>query len=73
MNEIKTMEDIPESFSLGFKPQREFIYNKYLPYSDRIDEESQNQLAEIKTNLSKSVLLKDIRPGAYHWATVLQR
>ncbi|KAG1668701.1 Proteasome activator complex subunit 4 [Nymphon striatum] len=59
--------------SLGFMPQRENIYTNYLPYSDRVDEESQIHLTDIKENLSKAVLLKDIRPGLYRWADALER
>ena len=26
---------------LGFKPQREIVYNKHLPYADAVDEEEE--------------------------------
>ncbi|KAI5692168.1 hypothetical protein M8J76_001606 [Diaphorina citri] len=31
---------------LGFKPQREIIYSKYLPYADKIDDESLEKLKD---------------------------
>lgn len=45
---------------IGFRPQKELIFNKFLPYSDGIDEESQSFLDEIKLNLSKAVLLREL-------------
>lgn len=56
---------------LGFLPQKESIYNKFLPYADKLNEESQKYLAEIKTNLGKSILsqeLRDISSWANHLA-----
>ena len=65
------MEDRHEI--LGFVPQKENIYNKLLPYSADIDEESQNVLAEIKSNLGRSVQLRDLKFGAGHWVGQLSR
>lgn len=45
---------------LGFRPQKEHIFNNFLPYADGIDEESQLFLNEIKSNLSKAVLLREL-------------
>lgn len=45
---------------LGFRPQKELIFNKLLPYADGIDEESQSFLREIKFNLSRAVLLREL-------------
>ena len=42
--------------------QKESLYNHYLPYSDRLDQDSDSWLQEIKTNLGKAVLLR--------WATL---
>lgn len=47
--------------------QKELIYNKLLPYADGIDEESKAFLEEIKLNLSKAVLLRELRPGTVTW------
>ncbi|XP_068082035.1 proteasome activator complex subunit 4A [Anabrus simplex] len=55
------------------KPQSEVIFNKVLPYSDRIDVESQRLLNDIKENLGKALLLREIRPGAGIWADLLFR
>lgn len=58
---------------LGFIPQKEIVYNKVLPYTKELDDESQRLLAEIKGNLAKSVMLKEIKPGCATWATRLQK
>ena len=52
---------------LGFIPQKEKIYNTYLPYSDNLDVESNAVFAEIKANLGKAVALRDLKTGAGHW------
>ena len=53
--------------ALGFRPQREIIYNALLPYADRLDMESNAQLAEIKSQLGRMVQLRDIKTGGSHW------
>lgn len=58
---------------LGYKPQKEVIYNKLLPYSDDIGKEILEQFSTIKKNLSKAVILRDIRPGCIHWVAKLSR
>ncbi|KAI5747715.1 hypothetical protein M8J77_017735 [Diaphorina citri] len=58
---------------LGFKPQREIIYSKYLPYADKIDDESLEKLAEIKANLGKAVVLQEMRPGWEIWTGRLMK
>lgn len=58
---------------LGFKPQREIIYSKYLPYADKIDAESLEKLAEIKANLGKAVVLQEMRPGWELWTGRLMK
>ena len=52
---------------LGFKPQRETPYNALLPYSNLLDAESNDQLAQIKANLARVVQLRDIKIGGSHW------
>jgi len=54
---------------LGFKPQKEVKYNALLPYADRLDKESNDQLARIKANLARAVQLRDII-GASHWSSM---
>ena len=58
---------------LGFRPQKEIVYNKLLPDSDIIDEESSEVFAEIKGNLGRSIQLRDIKFGASHWVGQLSR
>lgn len=58
---------------LGFKPQREIIYNRLLPYADALDEESREMFIEIKVNLGKAVMLREMRPACGMWAARLIR
>ena len=58
---------------LGFRPQRETPYNKLLPYAEQLDEESNKQLAEIKTFLGRAIQLRDIKIGASHWTGQLAK
>lgn len=67
-------EEINKSFKkLGYKPQKENVYNKLLPYSDKLDEESENLFKDIKTNLIKSVLAREMRPGCALWTSRLNK
>ena len=38
---------------LDFKPQKEIVYNRFLPYKDQLDEESNKFLSEIKYSLGR--------------------
>lgn len=58
---------------LGFKPQKESVYNKLLPYADKLDEESTKLFMDIKTNLIKSVLAREMRPGCALWTSRLNK
>ena len=58
---------------LVFRPQKEIIYNKLLPYSDRLDDESLAWFKEIKANLAKSLALREIRPGFITWISRLSK
>uniref|UniRef100_A0A8D0D4A4 Proteasome activator subunit 4 n=1 Tax=Sander lucioperca TaxID=283035 RepID=A0A8D0D4A4_SANLU len=55
----------------GFIPQKEIVYNGLLPYSDRLDREATELLAEIKANLSRAVLLRELWPGVAFWSNKL--
>ncbi|XP_037609870.1 proteasome activator complex subunit 4B-like [Sebastes umbrosus] len=55
----------------GFISQKEIVYNGLLPYSDRLDREATELLAEIKANLSRAVLLRELWPGVAFWARKL--
>ena len=46
---------------LGFRPQKEIIYNKLLPYGEKLDGESKVWWAEIKENLGRCIVLREIR------------
>lgn len=58
---------------LGFKPQKEVVYNKLLPYSDKLDYDSVNMLKEVKGHLGRSIILREMRPGCGIWVVKLQR
>lgn len=67
-------DDIEErTRKLGFKPQKENVYNKLLPYADAVDQESAALFRDIKTNLVKSVLAREMRPGCILWTSRLTR
>ncbi|GFN96529.1 proteasome activator complex subunit 4 [Plakobranchus ocellatus] len=59
--------------ALGFQPQKESIFSSLLPYADVIDVESNAVLAEIKSNLGRSIQLRDIKIGCRHWVVQLDR
>ncbi|XP_077359602.1 proteasome activator complex subunit 4B-like [Festucalex cinctus] len=52
-------------------PQKELVYNGLLPYADRLDREAAELLADIKTNLSRAVLLRELWPGVAFWCKKL--
>uniref|UniRef100_A0A2K6F2P3 Proteasome activator complex subunit 4 n=2 Tax=Propithecus coquereli TaxID=379532 RepID=A0A2K6F2P3_PROCO len=55
----------------GFVPQKEIVYNKLLPYAERLDAESDLQLAQIKSNLGRAVQLQELWPGGLFWTRKL--
>lgn len=59
--------------SLGFKPQKENPISNLLPYSQKLDEDSQTLLKDIKGNLGRCVLLREFEPGCLVWTTRLSR
>lgn len=60
-----------QSDKLGFVPQKDIVYNKLLPYADRLDEESNEILSKIKGNLARAVQLREIWPGVLFWTRKL--
>lgn len=58
---------------LGFRPQKELFCNKFLPYADRLDEESQAMLENIKNNLGKAVAMREITPGVSIYVSRLMK
>ncbi|KAK7086905.1 Proteasome activator complex subunit 4 [Halocaridina rubra] len=67
------MRDEEDVAHLGFAAQKKVIYNRLLPYGDQLSGEILEQLRDIKENLSKAVILRDIRPGCIHWVARLSR
>ncbi|KAM7385735.1 hypothetical protein PAMP_001796 [Pampus punctatissimus] len=60
-----------QSDTLGFVSQKDIVYNKLLPYADRLDEESNDILSKIKGNLGRAVQLREIWPGVLFWTRKL--
>lgn len=58
---------------LGFKPQHEQFHNFYLPYADKLDEESAVLLNYIKQELGRTFAMREINPGAGIFVTKLMR
>ena len=59
--------------ALGFRPQKEIVYNQLLPYAEDLDDESSKAFATIKTNLGKTVCLREMRPGFVIWTSRLSK
>ncbi|XP_034049345.1 proteasome activator complex subunit 4B-like [Thalassophryne amazonica] len=51
----------------AFVPQKEIVYNNLLPYAERLQREATMLLEEIKANLSRAVLLRELWPGVAFW------
>lgn len=76
MDDGSSSDDNLESYdeaNLGIKYQKEVIFNKLLPYSGSLEDDSQDMLREIKGNLGKCVLLKDVKSGCLAWTNKLIR
>ncbi|XP_012536547.2 proteasome activator complex subunit 4B isoform X1 [Monomorium pharaonis] len=56
---------------VDFRPQKELVYNRLLPYANELDVESQQWLAEIKGNLGRAVMLRELAPGCIFWTSRL--
>ncbi|KAJ8365239.1 hypothetical protein SKAU_G00140700, partial [Synaphobranchus kaupii] len=57
--------------ALGFVPQKDIVYNKLLPYADKLDEESNEILGQIKGNLALAVQVRELWPGVLFWTRKL--
>lgn len=55
------------------KSQKENVYNRLLPYGDELEEESAELFENIKSNLIKSVLAREMRPGCALWTSRLNK
>uniref|UniRef100_A0A672JBZ7 Proteasome activator subunit 4a n=1 Tax=Salarias fasciatus TaxID=181472 RepID=A0A672JBZ7_SALFA len=60
-----------QSATLDFVPQKDIVYNKLLPYADKLDEESNDILSKIKGNLGRAVQLRELWPGVLFWTRKL--
>lgn len=54
-------------------PQFEIIYNKLLPFATEINQDSEILLQEIKLNLEKCIVLRELRPGCVVWTERLTK
>uniref|UniRef100_A0A8B9T6E1 Proteasome activator subunit 4 n=1 Tax=Anas platyrhynchos TaxID=8839 RepID=A0A8B9T6E1_ANAPL len=52
-------------------PQKEIVYNKLLPYGERLEAEAGRFLAQIKGNLARAVQLQELWPGGLFWTRKL--
>ncbi|XP_046740797.1 proteasome activator complex subunit 4-like [Diprion similis] len=59
--------------SLRFQSQREIFYNKLLPYANVIDAEAQTLFEEIKANLGRAILLRELDVGCSIWTARLYK
>ena len=53
--------------------QSEIFFNQLLPYGDKINDEADALLANIKANFGKCVMLRDINPGCMYWSQILMK
>ncbi|KAG7462683.1 hypothetical protein MATL_G00187310 [Megalops atlanticus] len=60
-----------EAEALGFVPQKDIVYNKLLPYADKLDEESNDILGQIKGSLGRAVHFRELWPGVLFWTRKL--
>uniref|UniRef100_A0A3B3B675 Proteasome activator subunit 4a n=1 Tax=Oryzias melastigma TaxID=30732 RepID=A0A3B3B675_ORYME len=60
-----------QNSALGFVSQKDIVYNKLLPYADKLDDESNDILSKIKGNLGRAVQLREIWPGVLFWTRKL--
>ncbi|XP_034834096.1 proteasome activator complex subunit 4-like isoform X1 [Maniola hyperantus] len=73
-DEYEAFVTTPERIkALGFKPQKELLTNHLLPYADKLDDESQRFLEQVKTNLAKSVMLREMKPACGVWSSRLMK
>lgn len=73
-DEFEVMATTPERVKrLGFKPQKEILTNHMLPYANELDEESNKFLDQVKTNLAKAVMLREMKPACGVWSSRLMK
>lgn len=73
-DEFEVLVECPKRANLlGFKPQQEVVTNRLLPYADELDKESQMFLEQVKTNLARAVVLREMKPGCGAWSSRLMK
>ncbi|KAG6452438.1 hypothetical protein O3G_MSEX007632 [Manduca sexta] len=73
-DEYEFLVSTPERIeALGFKPQKEILANHILPYAGELDEESTRFLEQVKTNLAKAVMLREMKPACGVWSSRLMK
>lgn len=73
-DEFEVLVECPErAKALGFKPQQEVVTNRLLPYANELDKESQMFLEQVKTNLAKSIVLREMKPACGGWSSRLMK
>uniref|UniRef100_A0A672TTU1 Proteasome activator subunit 4 n=1 Tax=Strigops habroptila TaxID=2489341 RepID=A0A672TTU1_STRHB len=63
--------DDPSAVMAPPPPQKEIVYNKLLPYGERLEAEAARFLAHIKDNLARAVQLQELWPGGLFWTRKL--
>ena len=53
--------------------QKPLLYNKFLPYEEKLNEEGRQLFEDIKKNLSIAVQKSELWPGALFWTNRLNR
>nr|XP_049704771.1 proteasome activator complex subunit 4B isoform X2 [Helicoverpa armigera] len=73
-DEFEFLVTTPERIeALGFKPQKEILTNHILPYANELDEESIRFLEQVKINLAKAVMLREMKPACGVWSSRLMK
>jgi len=54
------------------KHQKPLVYNRFLPYADKIDKEATEFLQDIKKNLSIALQRRELKRGCVYWTNQLQ-
>ncbi|XP_056636067.1 proteasome activator complex subunit 4-like [Diorhabda sublineata] len=74
MEEIMEIDSYScETLNKNSKYQKENVYNKLLPYAEELEGESAKLFEDIKSNLVKSLLAREMRPGCALWTSRLMK
>lgn len=73
-DEFEFLVTTPERIkALGFKPQKEILTNHILPYAAELDGESTRFLEQVKLNLGRAVMLREMKPACGVWSSRLMK